>query len=249
MKKLLPFSPPTPSQSASSAQGDNLRPVPQLLDDKRVLEAMSQLQSHPEIDRLLSLMWRKDPDTYRHCHRVADWAQWTGGHLGLDSQERLELYICALLHDIGKLMTPTSVLKKPGALSNSEFALMKLHSSDSGKVVRHIQDLGYLESPIRGHHERIDGKGYPDELRANQIHIYSKLILVCDTFDAMTSDRVYRKGLTPVQAYEELERFSGQQFDPDAAQAFIKAHESLILPTNNDSSEENNSEDKTLKAA
>lgn len=243
MKNLLILKSTRPEE-ADLNLGETLRPVPELLDDLKVRESMAQLQSHPEVDRLLSLMWRKDPDTYRHCHRVADWAQWAGGHLGLDSQERLEVYICALLHDIGKLMTPMNVLKKPGALSNAEFALMKLHSADSGKVIRHIDDLGYLERPVRGHHERVDGRGYPDELRSNQIHIYSKLILVCDTFDAMTSDRVYRKGLSPEQAYEELQRFSGSQFDPDAARSFIEAHQSL-----EPAKTAHKSKDKELKAA
>lgn len=249
MKNLLILNSTRLENDTDVPTGEELRPVPELLNDAKVRESMAQLQSHPEIDRLLSLMWRKDPDTYRHCHRVADWAQWAGGHLGLDAQERLEIYICALLHDIGKLMTPIRVLKKPGALSNAEFALMKLHSEDSGKVIRHINDLGYLEKPVRGHHERVDGRGYPDELRANQIHIYSKLILVCDTFDAMTSDRVYRKGLTPEQAYEELERFSGSQFDPDAAQSFISAHQSLVEPTAEEIEHINKNKDKSLKAA
>ncbi len=212
-----------------SSERPEQRPAPELIDDPRVQEAMGQLHSHPDIDRLLGLMWRKDPDTYRHCHRVADWSQWVGGNLGLNAQDRVELYLCGLLHVIGKLMTPVEVLRKPGALTNAEFAIMKMHSADSGKVVRRINDLSYLETPIRGHHERIDGRGYPDQLRADQIHIFSRIILIADTFDAMTSDRVYRKGLSPEQAYEELLRFSGTQFDPDAARAFIAAHQQLLL--------------------
>jgi HD-GYP domain-containing protein (c-di-GMP phosphodiesterase class II) len=213
------------SGSARPAQ----RPAPELIEEQKVKDAMGQLHSHPDIDRLLGLMWRKDPDTYRHCHRVADWSQWVGGTLGLNAQERVELYLCGLLHDIGKLMTPVEVLRKPGALTNAEFAIMKMHSADSGKVVRRLDDLSYLEAPIRGHHERIDGRGYPDGLRADQIHVFSRVILIADTFDAMTSDRVYRKGLSSEQAYEELLRFSGTQFDPDAARAFIKAHQQLQI--------------------
>jgi|GEM_PF-1005544 len=205
------------------------RPAPELIEDPKVKQAMDQLHSHPDIDRLLGLMWRKDPDTYRHCHRVADWAQWVGGSLSLNPQDRVELYLCGLLHDIGKLMTPVEVLRKPGALTNAEFSIMKMHSADSGKVIRRLEDLAYLETPIRGHHERIDGRGYPDQLRADQIHVFSRIILIADTFDAMTSDRVYRKGLAPEQAYEELLRFSGTQFDPDAARAFIKAHQHLQI--------------------
>jgi len=217
------------SHSVANGERPSQRPAPELIEDIKVQEAMNQLHTHTDINRLLGLMWRKDPDTYRHCHRVADWAQWVGGSLGINAQERVELYLCGLLHDIGKLMTPVEVLRKPGALTNSEFAIMKMHSADSGKVVRRIDDLSYLESPIRGHHERIDGRGYPDGLRADQIHLFSRVILIADTFDAMTSDRVYRKGLSPEQAYEELLRFSGTQFDPDAARAFIKAHQRLPI--------------------
>jgi HD-GYP domain-containing protein (c-di-GMP phosphodiesterase class II) len=206
------------------------RPVPTLVEDPRIKAAMESIKSHPEINRLLSLLWYKDPDTYNHCHRVADWAQWAGSHLGLSIQERVELYISGLLHDVGKLMTPNEILKKPGPLSNTEFAVMKLHSTDSGNVIRRVGDLGYLEPAIRGHHERVDGRGYPDGIRGDKIHVFSKVILVADTFDAMTSDRVYRKGLDPAQAYDELVRFSGTQFDPDAARSFIKGHETLALP-------------------
>ena len=232
MSKLRAQNKQHPIVSLARKEGPDLRPDPQLLDDLKAKESMGQLHSHPEVNRLLSLMWRKDTDTYSHSHRVADWAQWVGGKIGLGAQERVELYLCALLHDVGKLMTPVEVLKKPGALTNAEFAVMKMHSSDSGDVVRRITDLAHLERPIRGHHERIDGKGYPDQLSAAQIHIFSRVILVCDTFDAMTSDRVYRKGLTRERAYEELERFSGTQFDPDAAQAFIKAHQGIHSETN-----------------
>ncbi len=211
-----------------SNESAELRPSPRLIDDSRTKESMNQLHSHPEVNRLLSLMWKKDTDTYTHCHRVADWAQWIGAQMGLSAQERVELYLCALLHDIGKLMTPVEVLKKPSALTNAEFAVMKMHSADSGEVVKRISDLAHLERPIRGHHERVDGRGYPDQLSSNQIHTFSKIILGCDTFDAMTSDRVYRKGLSFERTYEELERFSGTQFDPDAAHAFIMAHQSFV---------------------
>ncbi len=219
---------PTRAQKAPLTHPE--RPVPTLVEDPRIKAAMESIKSHPEIDRLLSLLWYKDPDTYNHCHRVADWAQWAGSHLGLSTQERVELYISGLLHDVGKLMTPNEILKKPGPLSNTEFAVMKLHSTDSGNVIRRVGDLGYLEPAIRGHHERVDGRGYPDGMRGDKIHIFSKVILVADTFDAMTSDRVYRKGLEPSQAYDELLRFSGTQFDGDAARSFIKGHETLVQP-------------------
>jgi putative nucleotidyltransferase with HDIG domain len=171
------------------------------------------------------LLWQKDPDTYKHCHRVADMSQAIGMALGLSGTERSEIYLCGLLHDIGKLFTPDSVLKKPGPLNSDEFQIMKQHPVDSGKLVSTLKDIGYLADPIRSHHERIDGKGYPDALASNTIPLYSRIVLVSDTFDAMTNNRVYRKQLDLGRTYDELTRCSGTQFDPEIAKKFIEFHE------------------------
>jgi HD-GYP domain-containing protein (c-di-GMP phosphodiesterase class II) len=186
---------------------------------------MDSLKTHPQVHPFLEKLWRKDPDTYSHCHRVADLSQWLGKEMGLSSQERVEVYLCGLLHDIGKILTPDAILKKPGPLTPAEFGIMKLHPMDSGRMVDQISDIGYLAEPIRHHHERIDGKGYPHALKDTQIPIYSKIVLVADTFDAMTNNRVYRKQLDLGRTYDELRRCSGTQFDPEAVQAFIRMHE------------------------
>lgn len=204
------------------------RPSPTFLESQRIADAMESLKTHPQVDRVLEALWRKDPYSYGHSHRVADYAQWIGRELALSPQERVELYICGLLHDVGKIMSPDAVLKKPGPLTSEEFAIMRLHPVDSGKMVATFSDLAYLVEPIRGHHERIDGRGYPDQLEGDKIHIFSRVILVADTFDAMTSTRVYRKGLDIGRTYDELLRCSGTQFDPDAVKAFIAVHQKVI---------------------
>lgn len=204
------------------------RPDPTYVEDAQIRAKMDELKTHPGVHQLLNNLWLKDPYTYAHSHRVADFSQWIGQALGLSDQERVELYLCGLLHDVGKTFTPDGVLKKPGPLSPDEFAIIKQHPEHSGNLVKLVPDIAYLEAPIRGHHERIDGKGYPDQKIGDQIHIYSRVILIADTFDAMTSNRVYRKKLDLERTYEELDRCSGTQFDPEAAKVFVAMHQKLV---------------------
>lgn len=201
------------------------RPQPDVGGDTRARAAMDMLRNHPDVNRILEVLWRKDPYTYEHCHRVAEFAQWIGAELGVSPQERVEIYISGLLHDVGKILTPDSVLKKPGPLTPDEFAIIRLHPGDSGTMVSKIPDLGYLAAGVRGHHERIDGRGYPDEKKSDAIPLYSRIILVADTFDAMTTNRVYRKQLDLGRTYDELYRCSGTQFDPEAVKGFIAMHQ------------------------
>jgi len=201
------------------------RPIPQHIENARIRNSMESINSHVEISRLLDLLWDKDPETYSHCHRVADVSQAIGREMGLSAQERVEIYLCGLLHDIGKLLTPNHILMKPGALTPEEFSVIRIHPEDSGKIVRTVSDIAYLADPIRSHHERIDGKGYPDQKVGDKIPLYSRIVLVADTFDAMTNNRVYRKQLDLAKTYDELTRCSGTQFDRSAATAFIALHQ------------------------
>jgi HD-GYP domain-containing protein (c-di-GMP phosphodiesterase class II) len=204
------------------------RPQPDVGSDIRARAAMDGLRNHHDVNRILEVLWRKDPYTYEHCHRVAELSQWIGHELGVSAQERVEIYICGLLHDVGKILTPDSVLKKPGPLTPEEFGIIRLHPADSGTMISKIPDLGYLTSSVRGHHERIDGRGYPDEKRGDKIPFYSRVILVADTFDAMTTNRVYRKQLDLGRTYDELHRCSGTQFDPEAVKGFIAMHQKRL---------------------
>jgi len=205
----------------------NKRPVPQYIESQTLLKAMQSLHHHPHINRLLEDLWHKDPDTYHHCHRVADLAQSLAGQLGMTSQERVEVYLSGLLHDIGKLFTPDSILKKPGPLTQEEFSIMRLHPEDSEKIVSTISDIGYLTPGIRFHHERIDGKGYPNALQGDAVPMISRIVLVADTFDAMMNNRVYRRKLNIEETYNELTRCSGSQFDTDVVKGFIAMHQKI----------------------
>lgn len=202
-------------------------PKPLWLENARIEEAMASIETHPEISSVLRRLWQKDPYTYKHCHRVADLAQWIGQFISLSNQERVEVYLTGLMHDVGKIFTPDEVLKKPGPLTREEFEVMKKHPVDSASIISNIKDLGYLEPAIRSHHERFDGKGYPDGVFGEKIHIFSRIIFVADTFDAMTTSRVYRKKLNLDITYQELLDCSGSQFDPEVASAFVASHQKL----------------------
>jgi HD-GYP domain-containing protein (c-di-GMP phosphodiesterase class II) len=123
-------------------------PQPYFVENKRVQDALDAMYRHPQIQSLLKKVWLKDPYTYTHSHRVADLAQWLGQHMNLSPQERVEVYITGLLHDIGKIFTPDDVLKKPTRLSQDEFLIMKKHPEDSAKIVNQMSDLAYLEKAV-----------------------------------------------------------------------------------------------------
>lgn len=204
------------------------RPKPSLNRTPSMDRAIESISAHTQINQIFNQLWLKDPETFKHCHRVADLAQATAGELGLSDTQRVEVYISGLLHDVGKTKTPTHILQKPGPLTHEEFSIMRLHPEDSGRMVAEISDIGYLAEAIRSHHERMDGRGYPDAKVGEAIPLYSRIVLVADTFDAMTNNRVYRKQIDLGRTYEELLRCSGTQFDPEAVKAFLRFHESLI---------------------
>ncbi len=165
----------------------------------------------------------KDHYTYGHSTRVAYFSLTLGKEIGLNEDELYDLELSALFHDIGKIGVPDSVLNKPSRLTEDEFVQMKSHPEKSFEILQGFTHFEKVATFAKYHHERWDGRGYPDGLAGEDIPLFSRIILIADTFDAMTSTRVYRKGLDYEVAYEELEEFSGTQFDPDLAKAFIRA--------------------------
>jgi HD-GYP domain-containing protein (c-di-GMP phosphodiesterase class II) len=130
---------------------------------------------------------------------------------------------CSNLHDIGKMRISGSILNKEGTLDDEEFAQIKLHPLIGVEIVRPFPELQGAISAIRGHHERWDGTGYPDGKKGEQIPIEARIISICDAFDAMTSDRPYRKAMSYDSAIQELFRCAGTQFDPELIPLFIYA--------------------------
>jgi HD-GYP domain-containing protein (c-di-GMP phosphodiesterase class II) len=125
------------------------------------------------------------------------------------------------MHDVGKIGVPDSILTKPGSLTAEEFTVMKAHPVKGGEIVGEIEELGRVADVIRHHHERVDGTGYPDGLRGEAIPLASRIILIADAFEAMTSDRSYRRGFNREAALRELVTHSGTQFDADLVRAFV----------------------------
>lgn len=173
----------------------------------------------------------RDPYTHGHSERVTNFSlailDCMGAVHQIDNNPlfRQRLQIAAVLHDIGKIGVPDDILHKPSKLSDKEWGAMRKHPAKGAEIVTHIKGLRDLIGGIRHHHERYDGKGYPDGLKSDEIPFMAKIIAVADTFDAMTSDRPYRKGLPVEVAREEIQRNAAAQFDPYMVAAFLKAYE------------------------
>lgn len=162
----------------------------------------------------------KDPYTKGHCNRVQIYSEMIASELYMDEDDLFELKIACLLHDIGKIGVSESILSKPSKLTDEEFRQMQLHPVIGGEIVKDL--YGFNIAPtIKHHHERYDGRGYPDKLAGDDIPIGARIIAVADTFDAMTSDRPYRKGLSKDIAVNELNIFKNKQFDPKMVDAFL----------------------------
>jgi putative nucleotidyltransferase with HDIG domain len=174
------------------------------------------------IKALASAVDAKDPYTARHSMRVSRLAFALADAVGLAPDERYVLDLAAWMHDVGKIGVPDRILTKPAGLVAAEMEIIKLHPTKGGEIVGQIEELALVADAIRHHHERVDGRGYPDGLRGEAIPLTSRIIHVADAFEAMTSDRSYRQNLTRPIALSELLRHSGSQFDPELVKRFIK---------------------------
>jgi HD-GYP domain-containing protein (c-di-GMP phosphodiesterase class II) len=175
------------------------------------------------IKALASAVDAKDPYTARHSRRVTRLSLLLADAIQLSSEERYLLELSAWMHDVGKIGVPDSILTKPAPLTQAEVAIMKEHPAKGGEIVGEIEEFGQVADVIRHHHERVDGRGYPDGLRGSAIPLASRIILIADAFEAMAADRSYRRSLGREAAIRELQEHSGTQFDPSLTQAFIGA--------------------------
>lgn len=161
----------------------------------------------------------KDDYVGGHVNRVAEYALLVADELGLKGEERDEVFFAAVLHDIGKIAIPDAILAKPGPLTEDEWEVMKTHSARGEAIVRQIPGLQNVARMVRHHHERYGGGGYPDGISGEAIPLGSRIVAAVDAFDAMTTDRVYRKARSVKEALEELRREAGRQFDPRVVEA------------------------------
>lgn len=173
------------------------------------------------IHALLAALEARDQYTGEHSRLVVLYAQEVAARLGLGDRETLEVEQVALLHDIGKVGIPDSILLKRGPLTPAEWELMRQHPAVGERVVANTESLAHLAPAIRAEHERYDGSGYPDGLAGVDIPIASRITLACDAYHAMTSDRPYRQALSLEQARTELGDNAGTQFDPEVVTALL----------------------------
>jgi HD-GYP domain-containing protein (c-di-GMP phosphodiesterase class II) len=176
----------------------------------------------------------RDPCTAGHGRRVTKYALILANALGLASRERRRIEIGSRLHDIGKIGIRDSVLRKKSRLSAEEYQHMQSHTVKGAAILAAVPELAPVLSIVRNHHERWDGRGYPDRLVAEEIPLEARIVAVADAFDAMTSQRPYREGLSIDEALDQLRRGAGSQFDPKCSEAFVTLRRRLakVVPCN-----------------
>jgi putative nucleotidyltransferase with HDIG domain len=165
----------------------------------------------------------KDAVTSQHTEEVVRLAVSVAAELDLDLDAVRNVELGAVLHDIGKVRVPESILNKPGPLTDEEWKVMRTHPEVGEHILRPIQSLNAILPIVRHHHERWDGGGYPDKLTGRAIPLGARIVAVCDAYRAMTEDRPYRKALSSIEARTELLEGAGSQFDPDCVEAMIRA--------------------------
>ena len=174
------------------------------------------------VARLLERLASKDASTREHTRRVAELAVQVGQDLGLRGGRLRGLAVAALLHDVGKLQVPDAILRKAGPLTQGEFDVIKRHPGDGEALLCHIGGFGAEAPLVRGHHERLDGSGYPDGLRGGELSLEVRILGVCDVYDALTSERVYRRALGQEQALLVLDQGRGFVYDADVLDALAR---------------------------
>jgi HD-GYP domain-containing protein (c-di-GMP phosphodiesterase class II) len=183
---------------------------------------------HQTVHALMKCLEERDAYTYGHSMRVMEYSSLIAKGANLKYSDVQNIEMAAMFHDLGKIGIPDCVLLKPERLDSSEGKVIREHPVKSAAILSLIDAFKNVTSGVLHHHERFDGKGYPDKLVGDKIPLYSRVILVADTFDAMTSTRPYRKARPVEDAYAEIERFSGTQFDPEFVKIFLEEHKKLM---------------------
>lgn len=181
------------------------------------------------INMIIITLDARDPYTYSHSERVAALSVLIASQMGFTEEAIEKIHIAAHLHDIGKIGVPDIVLNKEGRLSKEELIQMQSHSLIGFNILHKIEIFKEIEIIVLHHHERYDGEGYPNNAKGDSIPLESRIISVADSFDAITSDRSYRKGSSFKEGFEEINKHIGGQFCPDAIKYFNQA-EGKVAP-------------------
>lgn len=192
------------------------------------LEELDQRKQHMKemslqlMQMLSTTIEAKDEYTKGHSHRVAEYSVLIARELGWNEKDLHDLKNAAYLHDIGKIGIPDTILNKPTKLTEEEFAIIKEHTTIGANILKNISLIDHVQEIVRNHHERYDGTGYPDGLKGEEIPLRARIVAVADSYDAMSSQRIYRNQLPLEKIIRELERNKGTQFDPAIADIFLK---------------------------
>ena len=200
-----------------------LFPVLALFQSDRLYQRNKEAHIN-SIAALTTALEADEPYTHGHSYRVAKYGVRIGKSLGMSEQDLETLEYGGLLHDIGKIAITNEIICKPGRLTDAEFEVIKTHPTIGADIVEQIRFLSDATDLVRHHHERPDGHGYPNGLQGDEISLGCHILNVCDAFDAMTSDRPYRKALTVEQAMEELVRFKGTQFHEPVVESMLRLY-------------------------
>ena len=213
------------------------------IDDKQKQLERVTLQT---ISTIANIIDAKDEYTKGHSYRVAEYSSLLAKELGYDDDAVANVKYVGLLHDIGKIGIPDSILNKPGKLNNSEYAIMRKHAEIGGNILSGNNMINGMDEGAKYHHERYDGRGYPQGLKGEEIPEMARIIGIADAYDAMTSNRVYRKSLSNETVIGELKKCSGTQFDPKFAEIFVKMVEEGKLDEIRYENGESESNDKSM---
>ena len=199
---------------------------------KQILDMETEKIKNFETTILSFIEMIEDRDTYTggHSQRVATYARLIAQEMGQSKEDCELLYKAGIIHDIGKIATPDTILLKPGKLNNLEYKLIQEHVSVGYKLLSKIPMYKKHADIIIGHHERYDGTGYPNGLKGDEISLLSHILLVADAFDAMTTNRIYKGRKNIENAIRELKELSGKQFDPKVAQVAVKVLSNIEIP-------------------
>ncbi len=199
--------------------------------NRNILQMTRQLTETYDgtLEALVLALDARDHETRGHSFRVAQYVMTMAQHIGVDQNtgEWVDMQRGALLHDVGKIGVPDYILHKPGPLTPEEWNDMKRHPHIGHEMLKEISFLSGAAAIVHSHHERFDGKGYPRGLAGDEVPLGARVFAVADAFDAMTSDRPYRRALTADMARDEIVRHSGTQFDPQVVQVFLLVYDNL----------------------
>jgi putative nucleotidyltransferase with HDIG domain len=208
-----------------------LTPFTSELRDDYQLEEFS-FDYHEILECITSALDARDPHTADHSFRVSEMAERLCRLIGLKEADTDKIHVAAHLHDIGKIGIPDSILYKEGPLNDYEWEIMKQHPSIGADILLKSERLSEISYIVKHHHERFDGRGYPDGIKAENIPIGSRIIAICDSIDAMTTKRSYRDGKSFDFAYGEIERNLGTMYDPLVGKYVLMHWEDIITFSN-----------------